>query len=57
MDPEHKMRLAQTLAAMPRQVIVATEDPQMFDSLASAFETPTIHQLGSWTADGTSLVA
>jgi DNA repair exonuclease SbcCD ATPase subunit len=29
MDPDHKERLAQTLASSTRQVIVATEDPQM----------------------------
>ena len=56
MDPEHKMRLAQALAASPCQVIVATEDPQMFGVLADVFETPAIHQLGSWTVDGASLV-
>ena len=56
MDPEHKRRLAQTLAIIPRQVIVATEDPQMFELLVDAFETPTIHQLDLWTVDGASLV-
>ncbi|MFC2046484.1 hypothetical protein ACFLTC_03070, partial [Chloroflexota bacterium] len=52
MDPEHQMRLAQTLANIPRQVIVATEDPQMFEFLVDAFESPTIHQLDRWTVDG-----
>lgn len=56
MDPEHKKRLAQTLATIPRQVIVATEDPQMFEFLVDVFETPTVHQLGSWTVDGASIV-
>ena len=56
MDPEHKMRLAQTLATIPHQVIVATEDAQTFEFLVDAFDTPTIHQLGSWTVDGASLV-
>ena len=56
MDPEHQMRLAQTLASVPRQVIVATEDPQMFGYLVDAFESPTVHQLDAWTIDGTSLV-
>jgi len=56
MDLEHKMRLAQTLATIPRQVMVATEDPQMFEFLVDAFETPTIHQLEAWTVDGASLV-
>jgi DNA repair exonuclease SbcCD ATPase subunit len=56
MDPEHKKRLALTLAAIPRQVIVATEDPQMFELLVDAFEVPTIHKLDSWTVDGTCLV-
>lgn len=56
MDPDHKMHLAQALAIIPRQVIIATEDPQMFQFLADVFETPTIHQLGSWTVDGTSLI-
>jgi len=55
MDPEHKMRLAQTLATIPHQVIVATEDAQTFEFLMDAFDTPTIHRLGSWTVDGTSL--
>jgi DNA repair exonuclease SbcCD ATPase subunit len=56
LDPEHKRRLAQTLAIIPRQVIVATEDPQMFEFLVDAFETPAIHQLDSWTVGGASLV-
>ncbi len=56
MDPEHKKRLAQTLADIPRQVIVATEDPQMFDFLTDVFETPAIHRLGPWTVSGTALV-
>jgi DNA repair exonuclease SbcCD ATPase subunit len=56
MDPEHKMRLAQTLATIPHQVIVATEDAQTFEFLVDAFDTPTIHRLGSWTVDGASLV-
>ena len=55
MDPEHQMRLAQILAAVLRQVIVATEDPQMFEFLVGAFESPTIHQLDRWTVDGVSL--
>jgi len=55
MDPEHQKRLAQTLSAIPRQVIVATEDPQMFEFLADAFEAPTIHQLDAWTVDGACL--
>jgi exonuclease SbcC len=56
LDPEHKRRLAQTLAIIPRQVIVATEDPQMFEFLVDAFEMPAIHQLDSWTVGGASLV-
>jgi len=56
MDPDHKMRLAQTLATMPRQVIVATEDPQMLMYLVDVFETPTIHELHPWTDNGASLV-
>jgi exonuclease SbcC len=56
MDPEHKIRLAQTLATIPRQVVVATEDPQMFKFLVDAFETPTIHKLDLWTVGGASLV-
>jgi DNA repair exonuclease SbcCD ATPase subunit len=56
MDPEHKIRLAQALATIPRQVIIATEDPQMFEFLVDVFETPIVHQLGSWTVDGASLV-
>jgi DNA repair exonuclease SbcCD ATPase subunit len=57
MDPEHQMRLAQSLANVPRQVIVATEDPQMFEYLVNAFESPTVHQLESWTIEGTSLIS
>ena len=56
MDPDHKMRLAQTLATIPHQAIVATEDPQTFEFLMDVFETPTVHELGSWTVDGASLV-
>ena len=56
MDPDHKMRLAQTLATIPHQIIVATEDPQTFEFLMDVFETPTVHKLGSWTVDGASLV-
>jgi DNA repair exonuclease SbcCD ATPase subunit len=55
MDPDHMQRLAETLAASSRQVIVATEDPQMYDFLRSAFDMPTIYELGSWTTDGTRL--
>jgi len=57
LDPEHQMRLVQTLASIPRQVIVATEDPQMFELLANAFESPTIHQLEAWTVRGASLAS
>jgi DNA repair exonuclease SbcCD ATPase subunit len=55
MDPEHQMRLARTLATLPRQVIVATEDPQMLGYLVDAFESPTIHKLSKWTTDGAAL--
>lgn len=55
MDPEHMERLAQTLATSSRQVIVATEDPQMYGFLRSAFGAPTIYELGTWTTDGTRL--
>ena len=57
LDPDHKMRLAQTLAGSPRQVIVATEDPQMFEILTNAFGKPTVHQLRAWTIGGASLAA
>ena len=56
MDPERKQRLAHTLATIPRQVIVATEDPQMFEFLADAFETPTVHRLAPWSEGGAALV-
>jgi hypothetical protein len=56
MDPGHQQRLAQTLASSPRQVIVATEDPQMYEFLRSAFDDPTIHELSPWTMDGSRLV-
>jgi hypothetical protein len=52
MDPSHKERLAQTLAASPRQVIVATEDPQMFEFLKTSFECPKIYELRAWTTEG-----
>jgi len=55
MDPEHKMRLAETLAAYPRQVIVATENPETFELLARALDKPTVHELGPWSVAGTSL--
>jgi DNA repair exonuclease SbcCD ATPase subunit len=57
MDPAHKLRLAQTLAASPRQVIIATEDPQMFEFLGNAFGTPTVHQLCPWSVNGASLAS
>lgn len=56
MDPDHMQRLAQTLAASSCQVVVATEDPQMYRFLKSAFHAPTIYELGSWTTDGTRLI-
>lgn len=55
MDPEHKQRLADTLATVSRQVIIATEDPQMYGFLKSAFDTPTIHELGPWNIGGSRL--
>jgi DNA repair exonuclease SbcCD ATPase subunit len=55
MDPEHKQRLAQTLASNPRQVIVATEDPQMYTFLKQFFESPTIYELLPWTSEGSKL--
>jgi DNA repair exonuclease SbcCD ATPase subunit len=57
MDPKYKRRLAETLAAIPRQVIVATEDPQLFELLVDIFDAPTIHELSPWTIDGASLVS
>jgi exonuclease SbcC len=56
MDPDHQQRLAQTLASSPRQVIVATEDPQMYEFLQGAFNEPTIHKLSPWTTDGSKLI-
>ena len=55
MDPSHKQRLAQTLAASPRQVIVATEDPQMFEFLNASFECPKIYELQAWTTEGSRI--
>ena len=56
MDPSHKQRLAQTLATSTRQVIVATEDPQMFEFLRASFERPTVYELGAWTTEGSRVV-
>jgi hypothetical protein len=56
MDPDHEQRLAHTLAASSRQVIVATEDPQMYGALKNAFDAPTIHELSPWTTEGSRLV-
>ena len=56
MDPDHQQRLAQTLASSPRQVIVATEDPQMYEFFQSTFDEPTIYKLSPWTTDGSKLV-
>jgi recombinational DNA repair ATPase RecF len=55
MDPEHKQRLAQTLANSPRQVIVATEDPQMYELLTQSFTSPTIYELSPWTIEGSMI--
>jgi len=55
MDPEHKLRLAQTLANNPRQVIVATEDPAMYGFLKQSFEAPTIYELLPWTPEGSKI--
>jgi DNA repair exonuclease SbcCD ATPase subunit len=53
MDPDHKKRLAQALAGNNRQVIVATEDPQMFSFLKDSFASPIIYELQPWTTAGT----
>jgi DNA repair exonuclease SbcCD ATPase subunit len=55
MDTEHKQRLAQTLASNPRQVIVATEDPQMYAFLKQFFKSPTVYELLPWTSEGSKL--
>jgi exonuclease SbcC len=55
MDPDHMQRLADTLASSSRQVIVATEDPQMYEFMRSAFDMPRIYELGPWTTEGTKL--
>jgi DNA repair exonuclease SbcCD ATPase subunit len=55
MDPDHKERLAKTLASNPRQVIVATEDPQMFSFLRDSFVSPVIYELQPWTTRGTGV--
>jgi DNA repair exonuclease SbcCD ATPase subunit len=56
MDLDHMQRLAKTLAASPRQVVVATEDPQMYEFLRGSFDAPKIYELSSWTTKGTRLV-
>ena len=56
MDPSHKQRLAQTLAASPRPVIVATEDPQMFEFFKASFDRPSIYELQPWTTEGSRVV-
>lgn len=56
MDPDHKQRLAQTLANNPRQVIVATEDPQMFAFLRESFITPVVYEFQPWTTRGAVVV-
>jgi len=56
MDPDHMQRLAKTLAGSSRQVVVATEDPQMYEFLRSSFEAPRIYELSPWTIKGTRLV-
>jgi DNA repair exonuclease SbcCD ATPase subunit len=56
MDPDHKYRLAITLANHPRQVIVATEDPQMFSLLKDTFTSPVIYELQPWTTRGAVVV-
>ena len=55
MDPDHQQRLAQTLANNPRQVIIATEDPQLFAFLKKSFISPTIFELSSWTIEGSKI--
>lgn len=55
MDTEHKRHLAETLAASSRQVIVATEDPEMFAYLRNYFDAPKIYELSPWTVRGTRL--
>lgn len=57
MDAEHKRHLAETLAASSRQVIVATEDPEMFGYLRDSFDAPKIYELSPWTVRGTRLSA
>jgi len=56
MDPDHMQRLANTLAASSRQVVVATEDPQMYELLIGSFDAPKIYELSPWTTTGTRLV-
>jgi len=55
MDPHHMQRLAKTLAASSRQVVVATEDPQMYELLRDSFDTPKIYELSPWTTEGVRL--
>ena len=57
MDLDHQKRLAQTLANNPRQVIVATEDPQMFAFLKQSFISPTIYELSSWSMEGSKIIS
>lgn len=56
MDPDHMQRLAKTLAASSRQVVVATEDPQMYELLRGSFDAPKIYELSPWTTEGVRLV-
>jgi hypothetical protein len=56
MDPGHKQRLAQTLAASPRQMVVATEDPEMCQFLRDSFDAPTVYEFGPWATEGARLI-
>jgi DNA repair exonuclease SbcCD ATPase subunit len=56
MDPEYQQRLAKTLSDTPRQVIVATEDPQMYEYLTQSFDSPIIYKLSPWTIEGSKLL-
>jgi len=56
MDPDHMQRLAKTLAASSRQVVVATEDPRLYEFLRGSFDAPKIYELSPWTTEGVRLV-
>lgn len=57
MDKSYKQRLARTLSTSSRQVVVATEDEQLFEALTLAFDDCTVYELAPWTSEGVMLQA